>query len=201
MIFLGGGSAPLPNLPRAFVAIHLDDASRAALRDEIEHLRRAAPHVAWVAAENLHVTLKFLGNVEPGLLRGISGSLEEAVREASPFDLEIRGLGAFPSPSRPRVVWAGLAAGRELMAALAERVERALEPLGFPGEDRPFSPHVTLGRVREPRKDPRLARLIEAGDALEFGVVRVDSVWLMRSDLSPRGARYSEIAVVSISGH
>ena len=184
---------------RAFVAVRLDDRSRAALRAEIDHLRRVAPDVAWVAAENLHVTLKFLGRVETARLRDVAAGLEEAVRVARAFDIEVRGLGAFPSPSRPRVVWAGIAAGRDPMNALAERVEQALAPLGFPREARAFSPHVTLGRVREPRRDPRLSRLIEAAENLEFGVVRVDAVWLMRSDLSTRGARYSEIAVVSVS--
>ncbi len=186
---------------RAFVAIRLDDATRGALGGRIEILRRAAPRVAWVAAENLHVTLKFLGNVEVGSLERVTAGLEAAVRGSAPFDLGIRGLGAFPTPARARVVWAGVTAGREAMSALAARVEAALVPIGVSREARPFSPHVTLGRVRAPRKDRRLAGLIEAAGAVEFGVVRVDAVWLMRSDLGPSGARYSEIAIVSLSGH
>jgi len=189
-----------PDLPsvRAFVAIRLDDATRSALRAEIDRLRAAAPYVAWVPAENLHVTLKFLGHVEANSLDEVTAGLEAAVRDSVPFDLEIRGLGAFPTPTRARVVWAGVRAGREAMGALAGRIEAALEPVGFPREARPFSAHVTLGRVRVPRKDPRLARLIEGGAALEFGALRVGALWLMRSDLSSRGARYSELAVVSL---
>ena len=191
-----------PDLPsvRAFVAIHLDDATRSALREQIDRLRAAAPYVAWVAAENLHVTLKFLGNVQANSLEEVTAGLEAAVSDSAPFDLEIRGLGAFPTPTRARVVWAGVTAGREAMGALAGRIEAALEPVGFAREARPLSPHVTLGRVRVPRKDPRLARLIEGGAALEFGALRASAVWLMRSDLSSRGARYSEIAVVSLPG-
>jgi len=106
----------------------------------------------------------------------------------------VEGLGAFPTPSRPRVVWAGLAGGHEPLAAVAGRVEDELEPLGFEREHRPFSPHVTLGRVREPRLDPRLEAAIREGAAERFGVVRVERLSLMRSDLSPRGARYTELS-------
>ena len=189
-----------PDLPsvRAFVAIRLDDATRSALRAQIDRLRAAAPYVAWVPAENLHLTLKFLGNVEANSLEDVTAALEAAVRDSAPFDLEIRGLGAFPAPTRARVVWAGVTAAQEAMVTLAGRIEAALEPVGFPREARPLSPHVTLGRVRAPRKDPRLARLIESGAAVEFGTLRAGAVWLMRSDLSSRGARYSEIAVVSL---
>lgn len=179
---------------RAFVAVRLDEPARAALGAAIGRLRAAAPHVAWVPPENLHLTLKFLGNVETGALEAVAGALAAAVGAVRPFDFDVRGLGAFPTALRARVVWAGAAGGREAMAEVASRVERALAPLGFPSEARGFSPHVTLGRAREPRKDARLSALIEAGAGLGFGVVRVAAVSLMRSDLSPRGAHYAEIA-------
>jgi len=155
-------------------------------------LRPLAPDVAWVAAGNLHLTLKFLGGVEPARLPAIEAALTTAAASQSPFDLDLHGLGAFPSGTRARVLWAGVEAGREAAAALAAGVDEALAALDFPRETRPFAAHVTLGRVRAPRANPRLAQALDAGAI--FGRQRVARVSLMRSDLSPRGARYTELA-------
>lgn len=110
------------------------------------------------------------------------------------FDLAIESLGAFPTASRPRVIWAGLGRGLEPLTDLAGRVEGALADVGFASEDRPFSPHVTLGRVREPRRDARLEAAVLAGAHVPFGTVAVGRVSLMQSQLSPRGARYTELS-------
>jgi RNA 2',3'-cyclic 3'-phosphodiesterase len=163
---------------------------------------RAAPDVGWVSPDNLHLTLKFLGGVEPGRLAGIEVALARVAVEARPFDLAVRGLGAFPTPSRPRVLWAGVAAGGEALGALARRVDDALAALGFEREARAYSPHVTLGRVRMPRRDASLAAALAAGAGTDFGHARVARLDLMRSDLSPRGARYSSLASWPIgTGH
>lgn len=113
------------------------------------------------------------------------------------FDLEVHGLGAFPSPTRARVLWAGVSAGADETAGVAARVEEALAPLGIPPETRPFAAHVTLGRVREPRAQPRLAAALDAAEP--FGRQRVTRVSLMRSELSPRGARYTELAPLPLA--
>jgi 2'-5' RNA ligase len=152
------------------------------------------PEVVWVAPANFHLTVKFLGAVDIGRLPDVERALGDAVAGLSPFTLTLRGLGAFPSAARPRVIWAGTAQGAAELAGLAAHVERALSPLGFPPEDRPFSAHVTLGRVRTPRRNPRLAEALAASTAVELLSVPVERVSLMRSDLSPRGARYSELA-------
>lgn len=155
--------------------------------------------IAWVAAENLHVTLKFLGQVEEAAVPGIVEALTAAVADLDRFDVTVRGLGAFPSLTRPRVIWAGAGPGGDALVTLAARVEAALSP-SFPREERPFSSHVTLGRVREPRRDPRLAEALARGAGREFGRLAVDRVTLMRSQLAPHGARYSEIASVRLRG-
>ena len=139
---------------RAFVAILLPDTVRAALGVEIERLRAFGRNVSWVAPDNLHVTLKFLGNVEPARLDDAVSALTVAAAVVAPFELAIVGLGAFPSPTRPRVLWAGLADGAGAAAKLARSVDSALAGHGFPPEDRPFAGHITLGRVREPRGIP-----------------------------------------------
>ena len=163
---------------------------------EIDGLRDHAAGVAWVAAENLHVTVKFLGSVEESRLAEIGAALGRAVRVPA-FEVGVRGLGAFPSATRARVLWAG-APGSPPFTALAEEVDRALVAMGFAPEGRGFTPHVTLGRVREPRRNDALAAALQAAAARDFGSLRVERVSLMRSDLSPRGARYTELAAVPL---
>jgi 2'-5' RNA ligase len=167
---------------------------------EVDHLRateRASgtlPEVVWVSPANFHLTVKFLGAVDTDRLPDVERALGDAVAGVPPFDLTLRGLGAFPSAARPRVIWAGTAHGAAELAALAARVERTLSPLGFPTEERVFSAHVTLGRVRTPRRNPKLAEALAASASVELLSVPVTRLSLMRSDLSPRGARYSELA-------
>ncbi len=157
-----------------------------------------ARHVAWVAPGNLHLTLKFLGNVEEARIDEIVASLRGAVVEVATFDATVSGLGAFPTPARPRVVWAGVSVGANAMVQLARRVDGALAALGVPPEARPFSPHVTLGRVRVPRPAPALAAALAGGEGCEFGTVRVERLVLMQSHLSPRGSQYTALAEVPL---
>lgn len=129
--------------------------------------------------------------MEAARLEQVAAALATTAAGGASFDLALRGLGAFPSPTRPRVIWAGVARGGAELAALATGVEDALARLGFAREERPFSAHVTLGRVREPRRGPTLAAALGAAAGRELGGFRVERLALMRSDLSPRGARYS----------
>lgn len=170
---------------------------RARLAAEVERLRPLARDLAWVARDNLHLTLTFLGGVETGRLDTLAEALSTAVARRPVFDLTVRGLGAFPSRTRPRVLWAGVDAGADALATLAAGIDDAVESLGFAREARPFSAHVTLGRVREPRPNPRLAEALTLDDV--FGRQRVIRVSLMRSELSPRGARYTELAAVPLA--
>jgi RNA 2',3'-cyclic 3'-phosphodiesterase len=189
-----------PRPVRVFVAVRLGAALSGALGGEVERLRPAAPRVTWVSAANLHLTLKFLGEVAVDALPPVGQALAALAARTPPFDLVVAGLGAFPSLARPRVVWAGVPVGQAAMRALALAVEGALAPLGFPPEARPFSPHVTLGRAREARPNPRLAAALADTGAPALGRVRVDTVWLMRSDLCRAGARYAEIGQYPFAG-
>jgi 2'-5' RNA ligase len=153
-----------------------------------------------VSADNYHLTLKFLGDIEESRAAGIGAALTAAVAGLPAFDIGLRGLGAFPSPTRPRVIWAGVDAGGPSLAALAEALEDGLAALGVPREARGFSAHVTLGRVREPSRDPALAAALGRAASVELGSSRVDRVVLMRSQVSPRGARYTELAVAPLAG-
>jgi RNA 2',3'-cyclic 3'-phosphodiesterase len=162
----------------------------------VERLRPLGRDVAWVGRDNFHLTLKFLGGVEPARLDGIAASLAQVARGRDPFELGLRDLGAFPSRTRPRVLWVGIDEGAEAAASLAAGVEDAVAALGFVREGRRFSAHVTLGRVRTPRSDPRLAEALAGGT---YGRQRVAHFSLVRSELSPRGARYTELAAIPLA--
>ncbi|HET7753159.1 MAG TPA: RNA 2',3'-cyclic phosphodiesterase [Anaeromyxobacteraceae bacterium] len=183
---------------RLFIAVEPPPPVRrrlAAIQAEMKRLAgRNADDVRWVGADNLHVTLQFLGSVPEERVEDVKAALAGAAAEIAPLHLELRGAGAFPHGRKPRVLWAGLSGDVDRLTALAASIGNALAPLGFTPEDRPFSPHVTLGRSREPRGAPRLAAAI-AGTANVSGpgwrVVEVD---LVQSHLSPTGARYETIA-------
>jgi RNA 2',3'-cyclic 3'-phosphodiesterase len=155
--------------------------------------------VAWVAPENFHITLKFLGGIDEARVPPIVDALRAAAAGHRAFALEIRGLGAFPAPTRPRVLWAGVTGGGEALMALAGAVDAALAGLGFEHEARAFAAHVTLARVREPRRVPPLADAIDRAGAQRFGGPLIDHVALVRSDLSPRGARYTPLATIPLA--
>lgn len=179
---------------RSFVAILLSEEVRGAVAGEIARLRPLAPRVSWVSSGNVHLTVKFLGEIPPEALEAVKQALGEAVVGVAPFRLRFRGLGAFPEGSRPRVLWVGVAEGGEAAEALHSRVEAALARRGFPREARRFSPHLTIGRVREPRGLGRLEEAISRDAGVDFGRLDVEELWLMRSDLAPTGARYTELA-------
>ncbi len=179
---------------RSFIAILLSDDVRAAVAAEIARLRPLGPRVSWVSPPNLHLTLKFLGELPADALEQVREGLAEAVAGPAPFSLHFGGLGAFPDLTRPRVLWVGVDEGSPAAQALQARVDAALTRRGFPKEERPFSPHLTIGRVRELRGLAPLQQAIGQDARLDFGRLEVAGLSLMKSDLSPAGARYTELA-------
>ena len=166
---------------------------------EIARLRPLGPRVSWVAPPNLHLTLKFLGELPPEALEQVKEALPEAVAGATPFSLHFYGLGAFPGMVRPRVLWVGVDEGGQAAQALQARVQAALTRRGFAREERPFSAHLTLGRVREPRGLAQLQQAMARDARMDFGRLEVRALSLMRSDLSPAGSRYTELANFPLS--
>ena len=176
---------------RAFVAANLDSGLKAAMARVQDRLKATRADVGWVRPENLHLTLKFLGQIEEGCLGAIGEAVAAAATGCGPIRLVFEGLGAFPQPRVARVVWIAVSHGAEALAELQARVEAGLESLGFAREARPFTAHLTLGRVRSPAHREQLARALTGAPAEALGEMVLDRIELMKSDLSAAGARYS----------
>ena len=175
---------------RAFVAIEISDEVRTALVKAQQSLKRRDAHVGWVAPANVHLTLAFLGNVEPGKLQAIGGELDLIGADTPAFSFEVKGIGSFGG-RRPKVVWAGVEEGSVQIEAVQKRVDTALRSLGFVLEDRPFLSHLTLGRVRSSRGSDALVEGIADWESSEFGRCGAARILLMRSQLRPEGPTYS----------
>ncbi|NJD69301.1 MAG: RNA 2',3'-cyclic phosphodiesterase, partial [candidate division NC10 bacterium] len=167
----------------------LDPGLKAALAGVQDRLKATRADVGWVRPENLHLTLKFLGQVEEDRFGAIGEAVAAAAAGCGPVHLVFQGLGAFPSPRSARVVWIGLSHGAETLAALQARIEAGLEPLGYAREARLFTAHLTLGRVRGPGHREQLARALTEATAEPLGEMVLHRIELMKSDLSPSGAR------------
>ena len=181
------------NKIRAFVAIRLSAETERALHGLIDELRVPGDGISWAPRANLHLTLRFLGAaVDSGLIPPLIERLNAIAGETAPFAVAARGIGAFPDLSRPRVIWAALE-GEELLA-LASRVEKAAVESGFEAERRPYSPHLTIGRVRDLRRWARLRPQLETAAEREFGRSTIEAMTLYESRLSSAGATYLELA-------
>lgn len=160
--------------------------------------KKEAEGLRWVKPENVHITLKFLGNVPKGEVEGIGQVLKEVTKGKEAFPLRIGGTGAFPAKANARVVWIGVEDERGALKEIFEELEQRLQKLGFPREERPFKPHLTLGRVKG-RKGKRFSFLDRDAD-LEVGILQVKEVVLFKSDLRPTGAEYTPLVVAPLGG-
>jgi RNA 2',3'-cyclic 3'-phosphodiesterase len=184
---------------RCFVAVPLPDGLRAQLADAVETWREepGAPNLRWTDPAGWHLTLAFLGWVEPGLSEQILVSMVAPADGARPADLAAGGLGAFPSPRRARVLWYGMTDADGALSALAEGIRRALAPIvPMVDEGSPFRPHVTLARAREERGSDLASWM--AGRAVPSGVVPLERVILYRSHLGRGPAQYEPLGAVTV---
>lgn len=186
-----------PSAIRTFIAVGVPAAAQRELAAAAGQLRaHMSPAVRWAAPDGMHLTLKFLGNIAPALVEPLLSALSDAAQETAPFPLRLSGLGVFPHPRRPRVLWAGVAGDTDALAALQQSVERASSGLGFTPESRPFAPHITIGRVRQgadSRAQHRVGEAIDAAPPLPPSSWTVDAIQLMQSVPTPGGMRYVEL--------
>lgn len=184
---------------RTFVCIEFPEAERERIAEVAATLREHRARVSWTAPQNVHVTLSFLGDVDESRVPEIVGAVERAAAGVDPFRLRIDGTGGFPTLARPRILWAGLAGATQALAKLQARVARELESIGLPLDERPFKAHVTIGRAKNEREPAVRACAAELeGMELRGDEFEVAEVVLMRSDLDPRGVRYTPLARVRL---
>ena len=180
-----------------FVALEVPAEVRENLASLLQSFRAVSPQIRWVRPENLHVTLKFIGEVPQTKLAEIRSALA-SVRSAQSVTLDFRGLGFFPNEKRPRVFWTGIAASANLKT-LAADIDGATERLDIPREQRPFSPHLTLARFDPPRLPETLRAPIRENAARDFGSLRASQFHLLESKLKPSGAEYTTVESFSFA--
>jgi len=178
---------------RLFVAIELSEAVRKALSATQEKLKPQCPDVRWIQPEQLHLTVKFLGEVADGDVTGVSQAVEQAAAESKPFTMRTGECGCFPERGAVRIVWTRVDEEGGLLAGCVAAVEAQIEPLGFPREHRPFAAHLTIGRVRDDRSRGKLREVVQThrGKEVEQDVL---SLTLMASALSPKGSTYTAVS-------
>jgi len=188
---------------RLFVAVDLDENLRRAaarvaraVRNRLEHAESWG--VSWVGPENLHVTLRFLGEVSEDLARAVELAFAGPFAVA-PFELELAGAGTFPPAGSARVIWLGIARGADYLVRLHDEVEARLQPFAFEREDRPYRAHLTIARFRTPAP-ARVREVISASGAGPIGRCAVRFVTLYRSQLSPKGAVYTRLVRAPLAG-
>jgi 2'-5' RNA ligase len=185
---------------RCFIAICLPDMLKRGLAEVQDSLKVPGIQVGWARPDGIHLTLKFLGEVEEKDISRISGALSRAVDGVAPFVGTLRGVGCFPGMSTPRVVWIGIEEPEGILRRLQQNIEKSMEDIGFPAENRSFKPHLTLGRVRSLIHREALIRQIEKNKDPDLGSFEVREVHVMQSILKPEGAVHVTLASVVLKG-
>ena len=185
---------------RSFLAIELPEPILRRIGEVQGGLRSSHAEVRWTNPEKIHLTLKFFGNIEESRVDPIFESIREPIWTTLPFSLKVRGVGAFPHLKNPRVIWIGLVDEREALTSLQKQIETDLEKIGFHPEDRPFRPHLTLGRMKSSRGKEALVGRMEKYREEEFGDFQVERVVLFKSDLRPSGPIYTPLGDVKLGG-
>ena len=185
------------NQIRTFIALDFPLSILDSIEQQTKRLRQTLGNdvIRWVLTHNLHLTLKFLGNVPVSHLEFLKQMLAQATDSITQFDLQIGGIGSFPNSNRPRVLWVGIHAPAAL-SNLQKAIEEGAKRLGYEKEERPFSPHLTLGSVRQGLDGKDLQKISNALSSIQLGkigIARVDSVHIYKSDLNSEGSVYTKL--------
>jgi len=191
------------NVLRAFIAIDIPSEIKQAISNQTASLRTNSGHtVRWVSIENIHLTLKFLGEVSSANLELLKQAIQGECAQTAPFSISVETLGCFPNPRRPRVLWVGLSAPPALNR-LQRQIESIAARLGYAPEDKPFFPHLTIGRVREqasPAELQTLRNLLQQTTLASPGSFSITEIHLYKSDLKPEGPIYTRLATAPLEG-
>lgn len=180
----------MPEAIRSFIAFDVNDESvRKRMADMQSLLVRTRANLKLVKPQNIHVTLRFLGNITPNMIEKIFEEIKRV--QFKPFDVKISGLGAFPHLRYPRVVWAGITEGANQLRDIFSQLEPRLRDLGFAPDTKGFNPHLTIARVKSGRNKAELVKFINENTDYKFGTIKADCLKLKRSNLTPKGPIYS----------
>jgi 2'-5' RNA ligase len=186
---------------RVFLAVELSSGIRENLFSLQQELKKTLPPVNWVRPESIHLTVKFLGYVEPSRISQLLLALEPIGTTQPGFSIEVQGVGVFPQIKHPRILWVGVTGKTHALQELVLEIEAALEPLGFPPEEKPYHPHLTLARIK--RDNTIVGSVLLENGVLareqHFGTFTVDRLTLFQSDLDSTGATYTPLGVVLLS--
>jgi len=187
---------------RTFIAIELPQEIKNKLSGLQARLKQSGADVKWVEPKNIHLTLKFLGEIDEAKSVKVAGIIEDITRSSKQFQINLSSLGAFPKIEFPRVIWVAIAKGNQETVALAKDLEEKIEKLGIPKEDRPFSSHITIGRVRSPLNKDKLVKALKetenyfGGENIEFGVTKIT---LFKSTLGSSGPVYEALKEINLT--
>jgi len=178
---------------RTFISIDLPEGIKEGISGLQGRLKRDECHIGWVRPEAIHLTLKFLGEIDEKKIPEIETATRKAIQGYTPFFLRIMGLGVFPNLKRPRIIWLGINGEGDNLLRLQSRIEEEMEKIGHAAEKRAFKPHLTIGRVRDPSGLKGLIDAIESEREIELGGFKAEEVLIMRSDLRPEGSIYARL--------
>ncbi len=182
---------------RCFIAIELPDPVKSCLTQLQDEFKKCKADIRWVNPGNVHLTLKFLGNIKEEMLQTIINSMKKVCSSTNPFNLEIKGIGMFPNIKSPRVLWLGVENNSFIMS-LQAGIEKEMEKAGFKQEERKFKAHLTIGRFRSSPGKEDIFKSVSTHEKDSFGIINVNSLLLMKSDLNPEGARHTMIAEIPL---
>ena len=186
---------------RSFLAFELPRIVRTTLEQVVREMRRYDLPLRWVKPQNIHLTMVFLGNVKPEILKPIREGVKGVCAEFGPFSAAVKGVGIFPNRKNPRVLWLGLEGEMERLSRFRDALQHSLTPFGIKEEKRPFRPHLTLGRFRKGTgRGPDLETVLSAYGAVESPLSVLPELVLFRSDLRPEGAIYTRLDAWPLSG-
>lgn len=184
---------------RTFIAIEIPENIRSKIADLQSELKKIGGRVSWVKPENIHITLKFLGQTQEDKIDAIASQLKNAVELMQPFEVTVGGVGAFPNFNRPRVLWVGTNAEQQQLSILAKEVDKRMATLMFELEKRRFSGHLTLGRVKDSRDVQPLVEKLQFYNKFNAGAFVVEEILLIKSVLSQKGSIYTTLKKVMLA--
>lgn len=183
---------------RTFIAIEIPLLIREKISEFQDELKRNQASIKWIKTDNIHITLKFLGNIDENRITDIAQAIDKVTEQIRPFSIEVAGAGVFPNYKKPRVIWVGAKSEEDVLKIVAKKIEQEMHNLGFEKEKRSFQAHLTMGRVKGWQGIDAVIKKLEEKHNFSGGIFVAKEIVLMRSDLKPTGAVYTPLKKFSI---